>query len=112
MNPSRIAELWAGLMRELGYERFGAQGGDWGSAVNDSPVGLAAWIVEKFRTWSDCGGDVERVFTRDEMLTNVMIYWVSETATSSARLYDETRERPLSLSAANRVEVPVGVAVS
>jgi pimeloyl-ACP methyl ester carboxylesterase len=145
MDPKKIAELWARLMQELGYVRFGAQGGDWGSAIsialgldfagrmtgihlnyiagrfllggtlnhtpedelgrtygeqlrawydaeggysheqgtkpqtlsyglNDSPVGLAAWIVEKFRSWSDCGGDVESVFTRDELLTNVMIY--------------------------------------
>ena len=48
-------------------------------ALNDSPAGLAAWIVEKFRSWSDCGGDVERRFTKDELLTNVTIYWVTET---------------------------------
>ena len=45
--------------------------------LTDSPVGLAAWIVEKFRTWSDCGGDVERRFTKDTLLTNVMLYWVT-----------------------------------
>src|SRR5450755_2400062 len=182
MDPKKIAELWARLMRELGYVRFGAQGGDWGSAIsialgldyaermigihlnyiagrfllggtlnhtpeddlgrtyveqlrawydaeggysheqgtkpqtlsyglNDSPVGLAAWIVEKFRSWSDCGGDVERVFTRDELLTNVMIYWVTETIHSSARLYHESRQRPLSLSQTNRVVPPVAVAL-
>ncbi len=182
MHPKKIAALWAGLMEELGYKRFGAQGGDWGSAIsialgldyaermvgihlnyiagrfllggtldqtpkdemerayleqlrawfeaeggysheqatkpqtlsyglNDSPVGLAAWIVEKFRSWSDCDGDVERVFTRDELLTNVMIYWVTETISSSTRLYYESRQRPLSLSQANRVEPPVAVAV-
>jgi pimeloyl-ACP methyl ester carboxylesterase len=79
--------------------------------LNDSPVGLAAWIVEKFRTWSDCAGDVERVFTRDELLTNVMVYWVTETIHSSARLYYESRERPISLSPANRVKPPVAVAL-
>ena len=145
MTTHRMAELFGTLMIDtLGYERFGAQGGDWGSAVtsslaeqylanvagihlnlvigrmarlageaaspeveayraemarwvhdesaysilqgtkpqtlgyalNDSPVGLAGWIVEKWRVWSDCDGDVERSYTKDELLTNVMIYWV------------------------------------
>jgi pimeloyl-ACP methyl ester carboxylesterase len=79
--------------------------------LNDSPVGLAAWIIEKFRTWSDCSGDVESVFTRDELLTNVMVYWVTQTIHSSMRLYYESRLRPLSLSAANRITPPVAVAV-
>jgi pimeloyl-ACP methyl ester carboxylesterase len=182
MDPFRIAALWKRLMDELGYHRFGAQGGDWGSAVstalgleypesivgihlnyiagrfllggslnqspddqigkgflvelrkwwdeeggyshiqstrsqtlgyglNDSPVGLAAWIIEKFRNWSDCSGNVESVFTRDELLTNVMIYWVTQTITSSTRLYYETRENPIKLSPANRVKPPVAVAL-
>ena len=51
--------------------------------LRDSPVGLAAWIVEKFRTWSDCGGDVERRFSKDELLTNVMLYWVTGAIGSS-----------------------------
>lgn len=79
--------------------------------LNDSPVGLAAWIIEKFRTWSDCGGDVERVFTRDELLSNVMMYWSTETISSSVRLYYETREHPLSFSPENRVHPPVAVAI-
>src|SRR5437016_1569173 len=182
MDPKKIAALWVRLMQELGYERFGAQGGDWGSIIsivlgldhaermiaihlnyiagrfllggtlnvqpedeiasaylgqlrawwdaeggysheqgtkpqtlgyglNDSPVGLAAWIVEKFRTWSDCAGDVESIFTRDELLTNITIYWVTETAPSSAHLYYESRQRPLSLALNNRVDPPVAVAV-
>ena len=78
--------------------------------LNDSPVALAAWIVEKFRTWSDCAGDVESVFTRDELLTNVMVYWVPQTIASSTRLYYESREHPISLSSANRVQPPVAVA--
>jgi pimeloyl-ACP methyl ester carboxylesterase len=57
--------------------------------LNDSPVGLAAWIIEKFRRWSDCNGDVETRFTKDELLTNVMIYWVTQTINSSIRLYYE-----------------------
>jgi pimeloyl-ACP methyl ester carboxylesterase len=182
MNPTRIAALWAQLMDALGYSRFAAQGGDWGSTVsialgldyadriigihlnyiagrfllggtlnqpqedptaktfladlrdwsdkeggyghlqstkpqtlsyglNDSPAGLAAWIIEKFRTWSDCAGDVDRVFTRDELLTNVMIYWATETIPSSTRLYYESRERPIALSSNNRVKPPVAVAL-
>ncbi|MBV9974728.1 MAG: epoxide hydrolase [Hyphomicrobiales bacterium] len=79
--------------------------------LNDSPVGLAAWIVEKFQTWSDCGGDPERVLTRDELLTNVMIYWVTQTVRSSMQLYFESRERPLRLSRGNRVTPPVAVAL-
>ena len=82
-----------------------------GYGLNDSPVGLAAWIIEKFRTWSDCAGDVESVFTRDQLLTNIMLYWVTQTAPSSARLYYESRQRPLGLSRSNRVEPPVAVAV-
>ena len=62
-----------------------------GYGLNDSPAGLAAWIVEKFRAWCDCGGDVERKFTKDELLNNVMIYWVTQTITSSTRIYFENR---------------------
>jgi pimeloyl-ACP methyl ester carboxylesterase len=181
MEPERIAALWVELMRGLGYERFGAQGGDWGSmvstylganhadcvagihlnmviafppdpanpldgltqdevvdmmpmqhflqeetgyqriqgtkpqtlgyALNDSPAGLAAWIVEKFRTWSDCDGDVEKRFTKDELLTNVMLYWVPETATSSARLYYEMVHAGKFPPQGFRVDVPTGCAI-
>ncbi len=52
-------------------------------ALTDSPVGLAAWIVEKFQRWSDCDGDLARCFTRDELLTNVMLYWVTGAIGSS-----------------------------
>ena len=64
-------------------------------------------IVEKFRTWSDCGGDVESVFSRDRLLTNVMLYWVTGTITSSARLY---WERQRSGDAPEFVAVPTGIA--
>ncbi|WP_266077370.1 epoxide hydrolase family protein [Haladaptatus caseinilyticus] len=62
--------------------------------LNDSPVGLAAWIVEKFRTWSDNDGDVEDSFTKDELLTNLTIYWTTETIASSVRLYYESAHDP------------------
>jgi pimeloyl-ACP methyl ester carboxylesterase len=79
-----------------------------GSALDDSPAGLAAWIVEKFRSWSDSDGNVERHFTKDDLLTNITIYWVTQTATSSARIYYENqRAKP----AQGRVQVPTGCAV-
>ena len=81
-----------------------------GYALNDSPAGQAAWIVEKFRAWCDCGGDPESVFTRDELLTNIMIYWVTQTATSSGRLYYESRNAPTSRPI-GRVDVPTGAII-
>jgi microsomal epoxide hydrolase len=179
-DTRRVAEAFAVLMADLGYRRYGAQGGDWGSMVssqvalvdpahvagihlnlviagppegedfstlteaeqlglrdvaryqevdsgyakiqgtkpqtlgyglNDSPAGLLAWIVEKFRTWSDCGGDVERSFTRDELLTNVMLYWVTATAHSSARLYYETQKSRRFGAPGERIEIPTGCAI-
>jgi pimeloyl-ACP methyl ester carboxylesterase len=181
VDAEKIATLWVELMRGLGYERFVAQGGDWGSMVttylgakhaqqvrgihlnmvlalpddpqnpdltgvtqeemmglmeaqhflkeetgyqriqgtkpqtlsyglNDSPAGLAAWIVEKFRTWSDCDGDVETRFTKDQLLTNIMLYWVPETANSSCRLYYEAVPAD-AFPPKVRVEVPTGCAI-
>jgi len=172
----RIARAWASLMDRLGYTRYGAQGGDWGSAVTtalgaqdsehcagihitlamgarldmvgdptpeearalkgakyyadwdsgyskqqstrpqtvgygltDSPSGQAAWILEKFWAWTDCDGDPLNILGRDELLDNVMLYWATATAASSARLYWE------SFGAARRtahtVRIPTGVAV-
>ncbi|QQC87465.1 epoxide hydrolase family protein [Streptomyces alfalfae] len=170
-----VAGLWADLMTTLGYERFGAAGGDMGSHVSrylaldhpdrvvavhrtdgglpaftgdpaelsaeerewiehagawaasegaygamhrtkpqtaafgltDSPVGLAAWIVEKLRGWSDCGGDIESVYTKDEILTAVMLYWLTGTIGSSMRMYHANAAiDPAQL--ARRVEVPSG----
>ena len=176
MDTDRIADLWAKLMVDvLGYERFGAQGGDWGAAVNtglglrhadrliglhynmlvppidearltpeqsawwdevkayrarewgyvglqstkpqslsfglnDSPAGLAAWIIEKWRRWSDCDGDLESVYTKDELLTNIMIYWATKTIGSSMRLYFETFGPMTTPPAYSGVDVPTGVA--
>ena len=59
--------------------------------LNDSPAGVCAWIVEKWRTWSDCNGDVESVYTKDELLTTVTIYWVTQTIGSSVRMYRENQ---------------------
>lgn len=78
--------------------------------LNDSPAGLAAWVIEKFRRWSDCDGDLESVYDRDDLLTNLTVYWVTGTIGSSMRLYYETAH---SQNAAwGRVEVPTGMAMS
>jgi pimeloyl-ACP methyl ester carboxylesterase len=79
-------------------------------ALNDSPAGLLAWIVEKFRTWSDCNGDLETVFTRDQLITNAMMYWVTGTSASSARLYWEHQHRGSGEGEPGFVGVPTGVA--
>ena len=63
-------------------------------ALNDSPVGLCSWLVEKRRTWSDCDGDVEKRFSKDDLLTTVMIYWVTQTFGTSARFYYESTHNP------------------
>ncbi len=81
-----------------------------GVALNDSPAGLLAWIVEKFRTWSDCDGDPENCFTRDQLITNVMLYWVTQTSASSARLYWETKHQDRTARTPPFVDVPTGVA--
>lgn len=81
-----------------------------GYALNDSPAGLAAWILEKFREWSDCGGDVLRCFDRNELFTNVTLYWMTQTIHSSFRMYYEGRKAPMHLAKRERVAVPCGVA--
>ncbi|MEM7408767.1 MAG: epoxide hydrolase family protein [Myxococcota bacterium] len=96
---------------ETGYQRIqGTKPQTLGFGLMDSPAGLAAWIVEKFRTWTDCHGDVESVLTRDELLTNIMVYWVTGTITSSTRLYYEVFKGGRIGYLGNRVEVPTGVA--
>lgn len=79
--------------------------------LNDSPVGLAAWIVEKFRAWSDCEGDVESRFSKDELLTNLTIYWATETINSAFLYYYEPTHQPLAPFAEKPVETPTGFAM-
>ena len=79
--------------------------------LNDSPVGLAAWIVEKYRTWSDCGGDVEKSYTKDELLTIVTIYWVTQTISSSTRMYFENQKNLWTIEKDQKVPAPAGMAM-
>jgi pimeloyl-ACP methyl ester carboxylesterase len=78
--------------------------------LSDSPVGLAAWIIEKFYGWSDIDGTLEHKYTKDELLTNIMIYWVTQTINSSIRFYYEEMHAP-SFKTGQRVEVPVAMAL-
>ncbi len=80
-------------------------------ALGDSPVGLAAWIVEKWRAWSDCGGTPERSFTRDQLLTNVMVYWLSGCIGPSMQYYWAHRHAPPVALRRERIDVPTGVAM-
>jgi epoxide hydrolase len=96
---------------ESGYaQEQGTKPQTLGVALNDSPAGLLAWIVEKFRTWSDCDGHPENAFTRDQMITNVMTYWVTQTITSSMRLYWERLHGDAREQEHEFVGVPTGVA--
>ena len=79
--------------------------------LNDSPVGLAAWIVEKYRTWSDCGGDVEKSYTKDELLTIVTIYWVTQTISSSTRMYFENQKHLWTMEKDQKIPTPAGMAM-
>jgi pimeloyl-ACP methyl ester carboxylesterase len=91
-EKARVGRRQAWQNEETGYQQIqGTKPQTVGIALNDSPVGLAAWIVEKFRSWCDCDGDPEKIFTKDELLTNITLYWVTQTAASSARIYYEAR---------------------
>jgi pimeloyl-ACP methyl ester carboxylesterase len=79
--------------------------------LTDSPVGLAAWILEKWFAWSDCDGDPLNCFTRDELLTNVMIYWLSGSIGSSMQYYWAHRNAPPAVVRPERIEVPTGIAL-
>jgi len=76
--------------------------------LSDSPVGLASWIIEKFRAWSDCQGNLQQRFDNDELLTNIMIYWITNTIGSSAHIYYENMH---SLPPMGRIDVPTGIAL-
>jgi len=96
---------------ETGYSQIqGSKPQTIGYGLNDSPAGQAAWVIEKYNKWCDCHGDPENRYSKDDLLTIAMIYWLTETATSSARYYYEVRHlgeypsRPLPA----KVQVPTG----
>jgi pimeloyl-ACP methyl ester carboxylesterase len=86
--------------------------------LRDSPVGLAGWIVEKFYTWSDTNGQLENRYTKDELLTNIMVYWVTNTIRSSFTPYwdeeqpnDGDEQESGSQSNLPKIEVPTGISI-
>ena len=106
-----LAQMGRFQRHESGYaNEQGTKPQTVGVALNDSPAGLLAWIVEKFRAWSDCDGHPENAFTRDQLITNVMLYWVTQTPTSSARLYWESNQSGVLNEKLPFITVPTGVA--
>jgi microsomal epoxide hydrolase len=106
-----LAQLRHFLREETGYQWIqGTKPQTLAYGLTDSPVGLAAWIVEKFRTWSDCDGDVERRFTKDQLLTNVMLYWVTGAINSSFWPYYARYHSPWPIAPGQRVAVPTAYA--
>ena len=105
----REREEWQNA--EGGYAHIqGAKPQTLAYGLNDSPVGLAAWIVEKYRSWSDCEGDVERRFSKDELLTTITLYWATESISSSTRMYKENQRHTWTMARDEKIDVPTGVA--
>jgi len=106
-----LGELDHWIKEEMGYQWIqGTKPQTLAFALSDSPVGLAAWIVEKFRTWSDCRGDPESAFTKDELLTNITLYWVTGAIGSSFWPYYARMHGPWPIPEGARVSVPTGYA--
>jgi pimeloyl-ACP methyl ester carboxylesterase len=104
-------ELQHWLTEEQGYGVIqGTKPQSLAYGLTDSPIGLAAWIVEKFRAWSDCGGDVERRFSKETLLTNVMLYWLTGSINASFWPYWSRRHEPPPFGPHNPVRVPTGYA--
>lgn len=104
-----MQETNARMENERAYQQIqGTKPQTLGYGLTDSPAGLAAWIVEKFHAWCDCGDNIESRFTKDELLTNVTIYWATQTAASSTRIYYESRQAG---GVQGRVEVPTACAL-
>jgi microsomal epoxide hydrolase len=106
-----LDELAQWLKEETGYQWIqGTRPQTLSFALTDSPAGLAAWIVEKFRVWSDCNGDVESAFTRDQLLANISLYWFTGAIGSSFFPYYFRMHRPWPIPEGGRIEVPTGYA--
>lgn len=106
-----LDELAVFLKEETGYQAIqGTRPQTLAFALTDSPAGLAAWIVEKFRIWSDCGGDVESVFTKDQLLANIGLYWFTGAIGSSFWPYYARLHGPWPVPEGATVDVPTGYA--
>ena len=106
-----MADLAAFDAEGTGYQKIqGTRPQTLGYGLTDSPSGLCAWITEKFHAWTDCDGHVENAVDRDQLLTNIMVYWVTGNITPSTRLYYETFKSGRVGVIGNKVEVPTGVA--
>jgi microsomal epoxide hydrolase len=112
IEARRLSERRERMRNEVGYQHIqGSKPQTLGYSLNDSPAGLAAWIVEKFHGWTQHDGDLESAVTRDEMLTNISVYWFTGTATSAARLYYENRHYGDGPAAPQRVDVATSVSM-
>jgi pimeloyl-ACP methyl ester carboxylesterase len=104
-----LGELAAWLKEETGYQWIqGTRPQTLAFGLTDSPAGLAAWIVEKFRAWSDCGGDVESVFTKDQLLANISLYWFTGAIGASFWPYYARLHGPWPIPEGTTVDVPTG----
>ncbi len=102
-------ETNARMEQERAYQQIqGTKPQTLGVGLSDSPAGLASWIVEKFHAWCDCGDNIESRFSKDDLLTNITIYWATGTAASSTRIYYENRVAP---PVTGRVTVPTACAL-
>ena len=111
-EKERLEQRRQHMAEGTGYQAIqGSKPQTLGYGLNDSPAGLAAWITEKFHSWTDCAGDLESAVTKDELLTNIMIYWVTGSITSSTRLYFESNHVRNNLHEHGRIATPTGCAM-
>ena len=114
LSASEIADLATMAhfeQMETGYQKIqGTKPQTLGVGLNDSPAGLCAWITEKFHSWTDCDGDIESVLDKDDLLTNISVYWFTQSICSSTRLYYEVTQNPRLKFLEAPVAVPTGVA--
>lgn len=111
-EKERLGKSKKHMIDGTGYQAIqGTKPQTLGYGLNDSPAGLAAWIIEKFHSWSHHQGNLEQAVNKDEVLTNIMIYWVTQSITSSARLYFESAHANNNLFEHGRIETPTGYAL-
>jgi len=104
-----LAERREHMKDGIGYQAIqGTKPQTLGYGLNDSPTGLAAWITEKFHGWTHCHGDLDSSVSKDELLTNIMVYWITQTITSSARYYYESNHSKNNMFESGKIRVPTG----